>query len=68
MIYRIIDKETKTFKRDDSVWNIESEEAISTPCPQGFSNPKWIQYDIAINGDENEQLHDSQIGEWIEGA
>lgn len=61
MIYRIIDKETKLFLRDDNVWNKETELAITTKCPQGFTQPKWIE---PIK--EDEEIIDE--GYWIEGA
>jgi len=43
MVYRIIDKVTKIFKRDDTVWNTETEQAVTTKCPQGFTQPKWVE-------------------------
>ena len=67
MIYRIIDKETKLFKRDDSIWDKETEEAISTPCQQGFSKPKWVAQEISTTEEENEMLHNDILGEWVEG-
>lgn len=41
MILRIIDTETGLFKRDDFVYDTETEQGIETPCPEGFSYPKW---------------------------
>ena len=43
MVYRIIDKETKLFKRDDIVWDSETEQAVSVKCPQGFKQPQWVE-------------------------
>ena len=41
MLYRIIDKLTKRFIRDDFTFDPETEEAIEAPCPEGFSWPMW---------------------------
>lgn len=41
MILRIIDTETGLFKRDDFIYDPETETGIETPCPEGFSCPKW---------------------------
>lgn len=50
MILRIIDKETGLFKRDDFVYDFESEQGIETPCPEGFSYPKWDGEQWVENG------------------
>ena len=49
MVYRIIDKATKLFKRDGTVWN-EKEQAVSVKCPQGFTQPKW--HEAVIENEE----------------
>ncbi len=41
MILRIINKETGFFIRDDFTFDPETEQGIETPCPDGFSYPKW---------------------------
>lgn len=41
MFLRIVDKETGFFIRDDFEFNPEVEMGIETPCPEGFSWPKW---------------------------
>jgi hypothetical protein len=66
MIYRIIDKETSLFLRDDSVWNKENEREITTPCPQGFSKPKWVESEVEIEDLENGTTTQI-VGEWVEG-
>ena len=63
MIYRIIDKETKLFKRDDVKWDGEIEEAISTPCPQGFSQPRWVKEAKEIINEEGVVEY---VGKWVE--
>lgn len=42
MIYRIIDKTTKIFLRDDTVFNAETEQAIESIPPQFGLNSKWV--------------------------
>jgi hypothetical protein len=55
MLLRIIDKETKLFLRDDFTFNVETEQGISTICPQGFNQPKWV-----------EPTEDEEVGYWVE--
>lgn len=59
MVYRIIDKVTKLFKRDDTIWDTETEQAVTTKCPQGFTQPKWVEPVI-----ENEETVTE--GYWVE--
>ena len=40
MILRIVDLDGR-FLRDDFVFDPETEQGIETPCPEGFSWPKW---------------------------
>ena len=65
-LYMIIDKQTKLFLRDDFVWNPETEEAISTPCPQGLNQPMWVEGTLAITDEENNMLREGTLGEWVE--
>ena len=41
MIYRIIDKQTNLFIRDDFEFNEETEIALDVPPSQGLYLPKW---------------------------
>ena len=40
-MFRIIDKETKLFLRDDLYYNEETEEALDVEPAQGLFRPKW---------------------------
>ena len=40
-MFRIIDKETKLFLRDDLYYNEEAEEALDVEPAQGLYKPKW---------------------------
>jgi len=74
-IFRIIDKETGLFLRDDFMARAQNEIAIETPCVEGLIRPKWIftlAEKIVFNEDTGEEtiyteLSDS-VGEWVEGA
>lgn len=65
MIYRIIDKETKLFLRDDFTWNAETEIGLDVPPAQGFTHPKWHEFEVALEGEQPMQ-HDGTLGEWVE--
>jgi len=41
MIFRILDKETKEFLRDDFSFDPETEIALTAPPSQGLYKPKW---------------------------
>ena len=66
MLCRIIDKETKLFKRDDFVYDEKTEEAVSQKCPQGFKQPKWESRIETV--EENGETFEQESGEWVEGA
>ena len=40
-MYRVIDKETKLFKRDDFTFDSETEIGLSVEPSQGLTQPKW---------------------------
>ena len=64
-ILRIIDKETKIFLRDDFTFNPQTEMGLNVPPAQGFIKPKWHEFEVALDG-EQEAQHDGKLGEWIE--
>lgn len=41
ILYRVIDKETKLFVRDDFEFNPETEIGVDVSPAQGFYRPKW---------------------------
>lgn len=41
MLYRIIDKETGLFLRDDFTFDEETEICLAVEPSQGFNAPKW---------------------------
>lgn len=43
MILRIIDKNTKLFKRDDFTFDSETEIGLNVEPSQGLNNPKWVE-------------------------
>ena len=56
MILRIIDKETKLFKRDDFTFDSETEIGLNVEPSQGLIQPKW----------ECKTVDDTEICEWVE--
>ena len=40
-MYRVIDKETKLFKRDDFTFDEETEIGLNVEPSQGLNNPQW---------------------------
>lgn len=60
MIYRIIDKETKLFLRDDFTWDAETEIGLSVPPAQGLIAPKWQEHEVLLEGEAH------GTGEWVE--
>lgn len=65
MIYRIIDKETKLFLRDDFTFNPSTEIGLDVTPAQGFIKPKWHEFEVALEGEQPMQ-HDGVLGEWVE--
>ncbi len=65
MIYRIIDKETKLFLRDDFTFNAETEMGLNVQPAQGLMKPKWHEFEVALEGEQPMQ-HDGVLGEWVE--
>jgi len=55
-MYRIIDKETKVFLRDDFTFDSETEIGLSVEPSQGLIQPKW----------ECKTVDDTEICEWVE--
>ena len=53
---RIIDKETKLFKRDDFTFDQETEIGLNVEPSQGLIQPKW----------HCETVDDTEICEWVE--
>ena len=41
MLYRVIDKQTKLFLRDDFTFDEETEIGLSVEPSQGLNQPKW---------------------------
>ena len=65
MIYRIIDKETKLFLRDDFTFNPSTEIGLDVTPAQGFIKPQWHEFEVALEGEQPMQ-HDGVLGEWVE--
>ena len=55
-MYRVIDKETKLFKRDDFTFDQETEIGLNVEPSQGLIQPKW----------HCETVDDTEICEWVE--
>ena len=60
-IYRIIDKETNLFLRDDFTFDSETEIGLNVEPSQGLTKPKWVEQEIT---DENGQIISQ--GHWVE--
>ena len=56
MIFRIINKETKMFKRDDTRFNIDTEIALPVNAPKFGYNSKWVGTVL--------RMSDGTIGHW----
>lgn len=54
-MYRIIDKETNLFKRDDFTFD-DTEIGLDVEPSQGLYKPKWVE------------PTDTEFGHWVEGA
>ena len=63
-MFRIIDKETYFFIRDDFTFDPETELALNTEPAQGLYKPKWSG---EITEDEEGNITIGE-GEWVEGA
>ena len=63
MILRVIDKETKLFKRDDFTFDSETEIGLNVEPSQGFTSPMWVETETF---GEDEQV--TIVGEWVEGT
>ena len=63
-MFRIIDKQTKLFIRDDFTFNLETELGLKTEPAQGLYKPKWAS-EITEYEEGNITVID---GEWVEGA
>ena len=60
-MYRVIDKETKLFLRDDFTFDSETEIGLNVEPAQGLIQPKWV------GGKEtNEQGDIVLVGQWVE--
>ena len=55
-MYRVIDKETKVFIRDDFTFDSETEIGLSVEPSQGLTKPKW----------ECKTVDETEICEWVE--
>lgn len=62
-IFRIIDKETGLFKRDDFTFDSNTELALDVEPAQGFILPRWVAEEVL---DENGEVLSSRC--WVEGA
>lgn len=58
MILRVIDKETKLFKRDDFTFDQETEIGLNVEPSQGLQRPKWH---CVTQGD-------IEVCEWVESV
>ena len=57
-MYRVIDKETKVFLRDDFTFDEETEIGLNVEPSQGLISPKWH---CVMQGD-------IEVCEWVESA
>jgi len=55
-MYRVIDKETKLFKRDDFTFDSETEIGLNVEPSQWLTQPKW----------KCETIDDVEVCEWVE--
>ncbi len=62
-MYRVIDKETKLFKRDDFTFDQETEIGLNVEPSQGLIQPMWVETETF---GEDEQV--TIVGEWVEGT
>ena len=63
-MFRIIDKQTQLFIRDDFTYDEDVEYGLNTEPAQGLYKPKWSG---EISEDEEGNITVSD-GEWVEGA
>ena len=62
MIIRIIDKETKLFKRDDFTFDSETEIGLDVEPSQGLYKPMW-NGTTWIEGATQEEIESMVVGE-----
>ncbi len=60
-MYRVIDKETKLFKRDDFTFDEVTEIGLNVEPSQGLTQPKWVEVE-----ETNEQGDIVLVGQWVE--
>ena len=60
-MYRVIDKDTKLFKRDDFTFDQETEIGLSVEPSQGLTQPKWVEVEKT-----NERGNIVLVGQWEE--
>lgn len=62
-MYRVIDKETKVFIRDDFTFDEETEIGLNVEPSQALISPMWKKTETI-----NEQGEVVIIGEWVESV
>ncbi len=60
-MFRVIDKETKVFIRDDFTFDSETEIGLNVEPSQGLIQPKWNEVE-----ETNEQGDIVIVGQWVE--
>ena len=61
-MFRVIDKETKLFKRDDFTFDSETEIGLNVEPSQGLIKPKW-NGSTWIEGATQEEIESMVVGE-----